>query len=808
MEKVLLKSSQIIDLIIVAMIFVAIVIGGYNYYVESAPKLAEFEVADLIIIPEEVGIDESVTISAMVTNIGGEIGSYSVELKIDGVVEGTNTVELESGMSEIVEFTVTKGEQGSYSVEIEDLSGLFEVMSEPSQDPEAKFRVHNLVISPVGVEANEPVTISATVTNIGGKIGSYSVELKIDGVVEGTNTVELESGMSEIVEFTVTKGEQGSYSVEIEDLSETFVVLGPMPSELTVTKVDVSPYEAWVDDPIKISVEVSNIGTEAISYLLAFRVNDVIREVKPIQLSAGENTIVEATLSESKEGKYNVNIGGKTTSFTIVPTGKHTLIIARSGQGGALEFNLDGANVSTTFRELVDVGIHTITVPLTVETDTAVFQFKTWNDETTDLTRTVDVQSRVILTISYDLISGVGSCPALYVWNGTDYLYRTEVSDGPGWLGFVDYFREDGSLVFAAGDPWDYIKLDRSQLQPRNGSYEMIMVQNWNEISYIDSLTLMVVDHSSDVDVFSNKGTYINNLEELGKIYTVSKNPLTPISAINIEGEDVLPLISKFDGVYTAGTLFEWNMLEVNLGDLSNAKEINLMVGGSYAWPTNEEGGQWVGSFYNKPGEKPFPNPSVEVKNEEGKWVPVPDSRQFFYLDVTADMLVYNMTGLFPTNNYTIRIHTIFDICFDYIGVDTTPQQNLVIQEIFPVADLTQKFKLDSISSGNFTRYGDVTPLLRHTDDKFVIIRRGDQVLLKFPITDLEPVPENMKRDYFLFANVQFKGYGLPYLDFTVNPLPFTEMSAFPYPPTESYPYDEDHLNYLSEYNTREIAAP
>ena len=48
---------------------------------------------------------------------------------------------------------------------------------------------------------------------------------------------------------------------------------------------------------------------------------------------------------------------------------------------------------------------------------------------------------------------------------------------------------------------------------------------------------------------------------------------------------------------------------------------------------------------------------------------------------------------------------------------------------------------------------------------------------------------------------------GLPYLDLTVDPSPFNEMSCFPYPPTESYPY-EDHLSYLLEYNTGTITIP
>jgi hypothetical protein len=176
-------------------------------------------------------------------------------------------------------------------------------------------------------------------------------------------------------------------------------------------------------------------------------------------------------------------------------------------------------------------------------------------------------------------------------------------------------------------------------------------------------------------------------------------------------------------------------------------------------------------------------------------------------LDVTPDGFVVNLTGLFPTNDYSLRIHTFFNTRFDYIGVDTTPQQEVIIQEVLPdYANFTQAFTTNSTSTGNFTRYGDVTELMQYADNKYVVGRQGDEINILFP-TDIDPVPENMERDYFLFASVWFKVGGLPYLTFTVDPLPFHGMSSFPYPPTESYPY-EDLLDYLLEYNTRTITIP
>ena len=67
--------------------------------------------------------------------------------------------------------------------------------------------------------------------------------------------------------------------------------------------------------------------------------------------------------------------------------------------------------------------------------------------------------------------SGEGSsCPSLYIWNGTSYVYVAEVSNH-GWLGYINYINEDGSIVFWRNDPWDYLKLDKSQLQLKNNIY-------------------------------------------------------------------------------------------------------------------------------------------------------------------------------------------------------------------------------------------------------------------------------------------------------------------------------------------------
>jgi hypothetical protein len=70
-----------------------------------------------------------------------------------------------------------------------------------------------------------------------------------------------------------------------------------------------------------------------------------------------------------------------------------------------------------------------------------------------------------------------------------------------------------------------------------------------------------------------------------------------------------------------------------------------------------------------------------------------------------------------------------------------------------------------------------------------------------------------MERDYFFFVacwfKVEYANYGFgPEYGFTADPLPFHNMTGFPYPlATESYPFNA-HLKYLQEDNTRIMSTP
>jgi len=96
---------------------------------------------------------------------------------------------------------------------------------EPALAPApAAFTTASLSISPVEVNIGDEVTISLLVANTGGKSGSYEVTLKINGVVAATKEVTVSAGLSKEVSFTTSKDIAGTYSVDVNGVTDSFVV--------------------------------------------------------------------------------------------------------------------------------------------------------------------------------------------------------------------------------------------------------------------------------------------------------------------------------------------------------------------------------------------------------------------------------------------------------------------------------------------------------------------------------------------------------------------------------------------------------
>jgi predicted GH43/DUF377 family glycosyl hydrolase len=211
----------------------------------AATAPASFQISRLTVMPDEVEINEDVTISVLVKNTGDLSGSYILELKINNEVTETKKIPLAGHGSVTVSFTISEDVDGIFAININGLTGRFTVIASPVVEPPkppivepskppvveppkpADIFTSNLSVTPSKVETGDTVTISVRVANRGGQEGTYLVELKIDGVVVETERVTLAVGASETVTFTTSKDMGGIYLVDIDDLSASFTVEKP-----------------------------------------------------------------------------------------------------------------------------------------------------------------------------------------------------------------------------------------------------------------------------------------------------------------------------------------------------------------------------------------------------------------------------------------------------------------------------------------------------------------------------------------------------------------------------------------------------
>lgn len=115
--------------------YFAIVGVGEEGPSENVPPSENVQFSNLRISPESVSPEEPVTISVDVTNLGENQVACPVTLRINGVLKDSETVTLDGGENETVDFTVTEGIPGTYDVEVDGQTGSFEVIEHEEGEP-------------------------------------------------------------------------------------------------------------------------------------------------------------------------------------------------------------------------------------------------------------------------------------------------------------------------------------------------------------------------------------------------------------------------------------------------------------------------------------------------------------------------------------------------------------------------------------------------------------------------------------------------------------------------------------------------
>jgi hypothetical protein len=188
----------------------------------------------------------------------------------------------------------------------------------------AALVVSGLTISPTEVNAGQRVTISVQVTNNGDFAGSSNLTLNVNNVAVATRDISVPGGTTQTVDFTTIQDTSGTYNVDVNGLSGTFVVkalsLPSPPAAFTTSALTISPTEVGIGGSVTISVRVVNNGEVGGSYEVILKIDNVVVATTGVTLDSGAFQIVSFTTIQYVARTYTVTIDGQSGTFTVKST--------------------------------------------------------------------------------------------------------------------------------------------------------------------------------------------------------------------------------------------------------------------------------------------------------------------------------------------------------------------------------------------------------------------------------------------------------------------------------------------------------
>jgi tetratricopeptide (TPR) repeat protein len=412
-----------------------------------------------------------------------------------------------------------------------------------------------------------------------------------------------------------------------------------------------------------------------------------------------------------------------------------------------------------------------------------------------------------------------GSCPMIWTWNGRGFEFITDV------LGVAPLGASDGEGTYFPVDHDEFVTIPAGSLKPVDGHYEVRITEELSEVSYLDQVQLFTLDHPSANEIFTNEKFKGPPYPEF-RLYEASRR-IYPTSARDDDGHDVRPQLLARDQKYpdqfprTELGVAKLHTLELDFGTSAPSGDAVLLANGWVDWP---DGSTFRAAAQERKGGLVMPY--LQMQDVSGRWVTVNED-----MGMPAGKPKTIAVPLhFLSSSRKVRIVTDLCVYWDEIFLSETagPAEARQTQVALLSADLRfrgfSESRIDPLrkqpdtflynhvdttsfwnpTSGLYTRYGDVRELIGEVDDRLVIMGSGDELRLLFDASSLAPPPPGWTRDFLLKVDGWAKDRD-PNTAFsqTVEPIPFHEMSRYPYPATEHFPQDPNHLRYRHDYNTR-----
>jgi Tfp pilus assembly protein PilF len=420
-----------------------------------------------------------------------------------------------------------------------------------------------------------------------------------------------------------------------------------------------------------------------------------------------------------------------------------------------------------------------------------------------------------------------GSCPWLFAWNGremafvTDFIWRSP-------LGLRINAQATADVLMTE----DRVRIRGDQLTAKDGRYDLRITAELWETHFFDLLSLMVVDHPEDTEVFVDERFAI----PAPRLDVIATSRVQELAAVrDDQGRDVGDVVGNRDdrhldfagrGRYQGVTREHY--VEMELPDTAPRAGPLWLVAQGWVHPTDSSINVALGQ-----GRHPRPTGlSLHVADARGRFA-LARSGLGFPAGKDKTILI-DLSGTFPPSGpRRFRLSTNLEIFWDRLGwAKGRPDVTLQPRRL-GLASADLRFRGYSATGqkdastperpryllagtaprwrdleGFHTRFGDVRELLTQVDDRYVIMNAGDEMRVTFP--EVPATPAGMVRDFVLVGDGWEKdGDYNTTASRTVLPLP-THRSASYVPGSgrlEDDPVYRRHRSDFERYHTRYVSG-
>lgn len=392
-----------------------------------------------------------------------------------------------------------------------------------------------------------------------------------------------------------------------------------------------------------------------------------------------------------------------------------------------------------------------------------------------------------------------GSCPWVFTeTNGKfqflkDFIWRSPLG-----------MRINSQDTAGVDQTEDWILIPGNKLTAGPDGYEIRVTAELWETHFFDQVSLLAIDHPNTFSVHVDERFVPTRQPKLEVIATTETRPFA--RARDEGGRDLGDLLPEEDGHDVAGFalgrfqgIAEDHWIEFELPENAPADAPLVLIGSGWIYPTDSSLNVAVSQ-----GTHPRPYGLIlEVCNPQGEWRAVSDDLGF-PAGKNKTVVIPLPRASLEAGTRHFRLRTNLEIYWDRLGwAIALPNAELTMSPATThVADLGHRgfSKLTPLDrrkpdlpiyeelsgtgpvwrdlEGYYTRHGDVRELLASSDDRYVIMNAGDELVFRFDVP--AGPPAGWARDFVLVGDGWVKDGDFNTVNSrTVHPLPSHGMKEY-----------------------------